>query len=133
MSPEEQSLIRAIENMFAYLGTGASSDAAAVFCRDFRAFENGIQMSGAEFLNLMRKLYIEGRRYRWSVNDPHVELQGSLAVVVHVNKGEIVEGPGSVPVPASWLETIVLRHEQLGWRIAFIHATRTKEMTPAAA
>lgn len=119
--------------MFAYLGSGALSEPAAVFCDDFRAFENGIQMSGDEFLTLMRKLYTQGRRYRWSVTSPRVELQGSLAVVVHVNHGEIIEKPGSIPVPASWLETIVLRREALGWRIAFIHATRTKETMSSAA
>jgi hypothetical protein len=89
-------------------------------------------MAGRELLDLMSKVYAEGKRYRWSVNSPQVEMQGSLGAVVYVNHGSVVERAGSDPIPLSWLETVLLRREETGWRIAFLHSTRTKTESAGA-
>jgi hypothetical protein len=82
-------------------------------------------MTGRELLEFMSKVYAEGKRYRWSVNSPQIEMEGSLGAVVYVNQGSVVEATGSDPIPLSWLETVLLRREATGWRIAFLHSTRT--------
>jgi hypothetical protein len=97
-----------------------------LLCQDFHAFENGVHMSGRELLGLMSEYYVAGKRYKWSVNSPQVEVVGGLGAVVYVNHGSVAEAPGAEPTPLSWLETVLLRREESGWRIAFLHSTRTK-------
>ena len=73
----------------------------------------------------MSTLHAQGRRSRWSVNSPQIESQGDLGVVVYVNQGSITEAAGSDPMPTSWLETVLLRRQAPGWRLAFLHSTRS--------
>jgi ketosteroid isomerase-like protein len=89
-------------------------------------------MTGRELLDAMSRHYAKGRRYRWSVNAPQIEVEGDLGAVVYVNHGSIVEAPGQDPVPQSWLETVLLRHQDSGWRVAFLHSTRTTATQSAA-
>jgi len=126
VNTEAQQMIAAIERMYAAVGENDQEVLNEVLCQDFHAFENGVHMAGRELLDLMSKVYAEGKRYRWSVNSPQVEMQGSLGAVVYVNHGSVVEQAGSDPIPLSWLETVLLRREQTGWRIAFVHSTRIK-------
>jgi len=83
-------------------------------------------MTGRELLDLMSKYYAEGRRYRWSVTEAQVEVEGNLGAIAYVNQGSIADAPGANPIPMSWLETVLLRRDQSGWRVAFLHSTRTK-------
>jgi hypothetical protein len=124
LSTEAQELVATIERAFAALGEDDQSQLEDIFCEDFHAFENGIRMTGAELFGLMSRFHAEGRRYRWSVNSPQFEVQGSLGVVAYVNRGSIAEGPGSAPTPMLWLETVLLRRGESGWRLAFLHSTR---------
>jgi hypothetical protein len=84
------------------------------------------QMTGRELLDFMSKYYAEGKRYRWSVTESQVEVQGNLGVIVYVNKGSIAEAPGAVPTPMSCLETALMRRDQSGWCMVFLHSTRTR-------
>jgi len=126
LSIDEQDIIQTIERVFAAVGGDDRASLDEVLCQDFHAFENGVQMTGRELLDLMTKYHAEGRRYRWSVTEPQVEVQGNLGVIVYVNQGSITDVPGANPTPQSWLETVLLRRDQSGWRVAFLHSTRTK-------
>jgi hypothetical protein len=86
-------------------------------------------MTGRELLDLMSKYHAEGKRYRWSITESQVEVQGDLGVIVYLNQGSIADAPGSVPTPMSWLETALMRRDQSGWRMAFLHSTRTKAVS----
>ena len=79
---------------------------------------------GRELLELMGRYYAEGKRYRWSVTSPQVEMHGDLGAVVYVNTGSIIEAPGAEPIAMSWLETVLLRRDGARWRVAFLHSTR---------
>jgi len=127
VSADVQDVVAAIERAFAAIGNNDKALLREVFCEDFHAFENGIAMTGPELFELMSRYHAQGRRYQWSVNSPQVELQDSLAVVVYVNRGFITETPGSRPTPMSWLETVLLRRQKSGWRLAFLHSTRTPQ------
>jgi len=118
--------------MMAAVGNDDRVSLDEILCQDFHAFENGVHMTGRELLELMSRYYAEGKRYRWSVNSPQIEVDGSLGVIVYVNHGSIVEGPGADPTPMSWLETVLLRRQESGWRVAFLHSTRTKAAQSAA-
>jgi Domain of unknown function (DUF4440) len=129
MNTETRDLVCTIERMMISVGRDDRESLREILCDDFHAFENGVAMSGRELLELMSRNYAKGKRYRWSVTSPQVEIQGNLGVVVYKNIGSIVESPGSEPVPQGWLETVLLRRTPTGWRIAFLHSTRAKAET----
>jgi len=126
LNSEAHALVEAIEQVQAALAANDRARLDELLCSDFHSFENGVRMSGGELLELMSGYYARGKRYRWSVNSPQVEVQGNLGSVVYVNHGSIVEAPGVSPAPQSWLESVVLRREGSAWRLAFLHSTRTK-------
>jgi hypothetical protein len=124
-------MIATIERAFAAIADDDPVRLADIFGEDFHAFENGVPMTGQELLDRMSRYYKEGRRYRWSVTSPQIELNGNLGVVIYVNRGSITEAPGADPIPMSWLERVVLRRQGSGWRLAFLHSTRTKAQSGA--
>ena len=131
MNAEAREMIATIERVFAALANDDHARLIDVLSEDFHAFENGASFTGLELLDLMRRYYREGRRYRWSVTSPQIELDGNLGVVVYVNRGSIAEAPDAEPIPMTWLETVVLRRQEFGWRLAFLHSTRTKAQSGA--
>lgn len=132
MKADAQDMIATIERIFNAIGDNDHERLNELLCEDFHAFENGIQVTGRQLLDLMSRYHAEGRRYRWSVNSPQVEWQGNLGVLVYVNNGSITESAASEPIPMSWLETAVLRREASGWRLAFLHSTRSAAAQRAA-
>jgi len=83
-------LVATIEGIFAAIGDDDRARLEQAFCDDFHAFENGVRVSRRELLDLMRDYHAQGRRYRWSVVSPQVEVQGDLGIVVYVNRPEKV-------------------------------------------
>jgi hypothetical protein len=126
LSSEAEELVATIECVQTALAASDRARLDELLCHDFHAFENGVHMTGRELLEVMSRYHTAGKRYRWSVASPQIEVEGNLGVVVYVNHGSIVEGPGADPVPQSWLETALLRRQGSGWRLAFLHSTRAK-------
>ena len=124
MSAEAQDVVAATERAFVAIGNDDKMLHKESFCEDFHAFENGISMTGAELFELMSRFRAQGRRYQWSVDSPQIEVQGTLGVVMYLNRGSVTETPGSDPTPMSWLETVLLRRQESKWRLAFLHSTR---------
>src|SRR4029079_9290097 len=102
LNTEAREMVATIERAFAALGDDDPVGREEVFCEDFHAFENGIRMTGRELVQLMSRYRAAGRRYRWSVDSPQIEVQGDLGVVVYENRGFIAEA-GAEAVPMSWL------------------------------
>jgi hypothetical protein len=125
MHADARAMIATIEQIFAALGDNDRVRLNQLLCEDFHAFENGVQVTGHELLDLMSRFHAEGRRYQWTVNSPQAESQGNLGVLVYVNKGSITEPQASSPTPMSWLETALLRRHASGWRLAFLHSSRS--------
>ena len=111
------------------MGRNDQPGLAELLCDDFHAFENGVPMARSELLALIDATHAAGKRYRWSVKEPQVEAQGDFGAVVYRNEGFISETPDAEPAPASWLETVLLRRVRTGWRVAFLHSTRTPSST----
>jgi hypothetical protein len=130
LNADAQQLIATIERAFAAMGGDDQDRLEEILCEDFHAFENGVAMTGRELRRSMSEHHANGRRYRWSVNAPQIEVQGDLGIVVYVNRGSIAEPPGSEPVPMSWLETVLLRRRASGWGLAFLHSTRMPPSVP---
>jgi ketosteroid isomerase-like protein len=123
-NPDATDVVAVIERVFAALGEDDRARLSELLCGDFHAFENGVRMSGRDLLAAMARYHSQGRRYRWSVTSPQIEVGGDLAVVVYVNQGSVTDGPGEDAVSMSWLETVVLRRQASQWRLAFVHSTR---------
>ena len=90
-------MVATIERMYAAVGRDDREGLNGVLTSDFHAFENGVAMSGSDLLKLMSQLYAGGKRYRWSVTSPQVEVQGNQGAVVYLNIGSVVEAPGAEP------------------------------------
>ena len=127
LNAEAKEMVTTIERVFAALGDDDQVRLNEELCEDFHAFENGARVSGCELLALMSRYHAEGRRYRWSVDSPQIEVQGDLGVVIYVNHGSIAEAPGASPISMSWLETVLLRRQGSRWRLAFLHSTRMQQ------
>ena len=132
MNADAQDMIATIERIFTALGDNDHVCLNELLCEDFHAFEDGVQVTGRQPLDLMNRYHAEGRRYRWSVNSPQIESQGDLGVLVYVNNGSITESVASDPIPMTWLETALLRRKATGWRLAFLHSTRSAATQRAA-
>jgi hypothetical protein len=132
VNADAQDMIATIERIFTALGDNDHDRLNELLCEGFHAFENGVQVTGRQLLDLMSRYHAEGRRYRWSVNSPQVESQGNVGVLVYVNNGSIAESVASDPIPMSWLETALLRRKASGWRLAFLHSTRSAATQRAA-
>jgi ketosteroid isomerase-like protein len=126
LKTDAEDIIDAIERLQAAVGDDDRARIDDLICLDFHAFENGVHMTGRELLDAMSGHYARGRRYKWSVNSPQIEVQGDLGAAVYVNNGSIAEAPGVASAPQSWLETALLRRQGSRWRVAFLHSTRTK-------
>jgi hypothetical protein len=129
LSTDAEDIIGTIEQLQAAVSEDDRARIDQLLCPDFHAFENGVHMTGPELLDTMSRYYAMGRRYRWSVNSPQVEIEGNLGAVVYVNHGSIVEASGADAAPQSWLETVLLRRQDLSWRVAFLHSTRSSLAT----
>jgi len=77
MNVLEQEVSQSIERMFAAVAVDDRPAVERMLCSDFHAFENGVRMTGRALLDVMSRLYSEGRRYQWSVTEAHVEGQGA--------------------------------------------------------
>jgi len=126
MNADAQAMVAAIEAMYAAASIDDRAGVHATLTPDFHVFENGVHMPGDELWDLLSGDYAEGKRMRWSVTKPLAELSGDFGAVVYVNVGSITETAGAEPTPLTWLETVLLRRDATGWRVAFLHSTRTK-------
>lgn len=127
MNQDAEEAVLAIEQMYAALAVDDRVGVSGFLTPAFYAFENGVRMSGVELLDLLGNEYAKGVRLQWSVTAPEVHVCGDFCAVVYLNVGSVTEVPGADPIPLSWLETVLLRREATGWRVAFLHSTRTKE------
>ena len=94
-------MVATIERMMAAVAEDDRGCLNDVLTEDFYAFENGVPVSGRELLDLMSRNFSKGKRYRWSVTLPQIEVQGDFGAIVYVNVRSIVETPGAEPAPHS--------------------------------
>ena len=119
---DEVQITEAVRSMFAALSAEDIPKLRAVIAPDFYAFEAGGRITGDALIDLMKKAHAAGKVYVWTVNEPEVHIDGSMAWVTYVNRGSIKDASETKNV--SWLESAVFRKENGSWRIQFFHSTR---------
>jgi ketosteroid isomerase-like protein len=112
----------AVRSMFAALAAEDIAKLRAVIAPDFYAFEAGGRITGDALVGLIKKAHAAGKVYVWTVNEPEVHIDGSMAWVTYINRGSIRDAAETKNV--SWLESAVLRKQNDSWRIQFFHSTR---------
>ena len=96
---------------------------------DFRAFENGKELTKDSFFQILLDVHKSGRRIRWSVTEPRVEADCNLATLSYVNVGSIALNGGE-PAPVRWFETAAYRRTSDGWRLFLVTSERTADTPP---
>ena len=119
---DEVQITEAIRSMFAALAAEDIPRFRAVLSPDFYAFEAGGRISADALIDLIKKAHAAGKVYVWTVNEPEVHIDGSMAWVTYINRGSIKDASETKRV--GWLESAVLRKEKDHWRIQFFHSTR---------
>lgn len=93
----------------------------AVTTKDFYAYDVGRRFDGDALMNLIKERHAQGVVFEWTVNDPKVEVDCSVALVTYVNTGSVTQA--GAKRPRTWLESATLRHDGERWRIRFFHST----------
>jgi hypothetical protein len=119
---DEVQVTEALRSMFAALSVEDILKLRTVVAPDFYAFEAGGRITGDALIDLIKKAHAAGKVYVWTVNEPEVHIDGSMAWVTYINRGSIKDASETKNV--SWLESAVLRKEKDNWRIQFFHSTR---------
>src|SRR4030095_11735498 len=120
---DEVQVTEAVRSMFAALSAEDIPKLRASIAPDFYAFEAGGRITGDALIDLMKKAHAAGKVYVWTVNEPEVHIDGSMAWVTYINRGSIKDASETKNV--SWLESAVLRKgKDSSWRIQFFHSTR---------
>lgn len=120
---DQVQVTEAVRSMFAALSAEDIPKLRSLITPDFYAFEAGGRITGDALIDLMKKAHAAGKVYVWTVNEPEVHIDGSMAWVTYINRGSIKDASETKNV--SWLESAILRKEEGNWRIQFFHSTRT--------
>lgn len=119
---DEAQVVEAIRSMFTALGMEDVPKLRAIVAPNFYAFEAGGRITADALIDLIKKAHAAGKVYVWTVNEPEVHIDGSMAWVTYINRGSIKDASETKNV--SWLESAILRKEAGHWRIHFFHSTR---------
>src|SRR6202008_2203423 len=93
----------AARSMFAALSAEEILKLRSVIGPNFYAFEAGGRITGDALIDLMKKAHAAGKVYVWTVNEPEVHIDGSMAWITYVNRGSIKDKSGTKDV--TWLES----------------------------
>ncbi|HUS32813.1 MAG TPA: nuclear transport factor 2 family protein [Kofleriaceae bacterium] len=117
-----EQITKAVLDMYAALRTDDLAGFRAVTEPSFYAFEGGERMDGDALVDAIKNAHAQGKRFEWTVTQPVVVVDCTIAHVTYVNVGAI--GDASSMQPRSWVESALLRYRGDRWRIQFFHSTR---------
>jgi hypothetical protein len=121
---DEEAVAQALRLMYVALTKEDTAQLRAVTTPDFYAFDGGEQFSGDELMALIKRSHAAGKVFVWTVPEPKVRIEGTVAWITYLNRGSVQDAAGKKDV--SWLESAVLLKEAGIWRIQFFHSTRVR-------
>ena len=119
---DEEAVAQTLRLMYAALTKEDTAQLRAVTTADFYAFDGGEKMTGDELMALIKSLHAAGKTFVWTVTEPRVRIENTVAWITYLNRGSVQDAAGKKDV--SWLESAVLLKEAGTWRIQFFHSTR---------
>lgn len=121
-STAHQPVVDVITKLFAALRDGNSAQLHSIVTPDFYVFDNGVRMDAATLMSAIDNVRAGGKQFAWTVTEPDVHVEHSVAWIAYVNAGSITSG--WVVQDQKWLESGVLEKQSGEWKIAFMHSTR---------
>jgi ketosteroid isomerase-like protein len=118
----EEAVAQTLRLMYVALANEDTAQLRAVITPDFYAFDGGERFNGDELMTLIKSLHAAGKTIVWTVPEPTVRIEGTVAWITYTNRGSSQDAAGKKDV--SWLESAVLLKEAGTWRIQFFHSTR---------
>jgi len=100
-------------DFFIALGTGDTTLMKSLLTEGFEMFEHDLIWNTDSLLSLMPNTL--GRK--WSIVDPVVQTEGSLAHLYYFNQG-------ITPSDRSWYESMLMEKSDDGLKIKFMHSTK---------
>jgi hypothetical protein len=98
----------------------------------FYAYNGGERWEGDSLMRALIEWHRQGMKLAWSINDPEVHVDCDMAWITYLNRGQMQKPGDAAPTPTNWLESVALQRQGNGWKLAFLHSTRT-EAAPATA
>ena len=89
---------------------------------DFHLFEEGKDITRSQVVGMMQAMHDKHVQYHWNVEEPHVQVDCSLASVTYINRGSITKNGQSEP--ATWLESAILRDTAGVWQVQFLQSEK---------
>jgi hypothetical protein len=119
---DEEAVVQTMRQMYVALTRDDLAGLRAVTTPDFYTFDGGLDLTGDEFLALIKGLHAGGKVFVWTVTEPKVRFEGKAAWITYLNRGSVQDAAGKRDV--SWLESAVLLKQKGAWRVQFFHSTR---------
>jgi hypothetical protein len=120
----EGPVVQAVVGMYAAVKASDRAHWAAAVTPDFYAFDGGAKFTGEGLFAMVKGAQAQGKVYEWTVNEPRVRIDCTLAAVTYVNLGGVTDATGRAPL--TWLETALLTWDKGVWRVAFLESFRAK-------
>jgi len=127
--PDPAAVVKTMTDMYAALSRDDSAGLAAAFTPDAVEFDGGQRYAGTALWDLIKTLHGKGFKFVWTVQNTDVHFVCDTAWLDYVNRGSVFDGKSTLPV--TWLESAILVHGKIGWRIRFFHSTRVPPAEPA--
>ncbi len=118
----------AVQAMFNAAAADDMKTARTYLAQDFYIYDNGMRFDADAILGVIEKGEQAGAAYTWNVTEPQVHFACDTAWITYVNKGTLAKA--GQQMPATWLESAILRHDAGGWIIQFMHSTRVPTAKP---
>ncbi len=118
----EAAIVQTMRDMYESLKADDIDGFHAVTASDFFTFDGGKRFDGDALMALIKAAHDRGAVYDWSVAEPKVEVDCSMALLTYVNIGSLTEKGETRPL--TWLESTTMVHDGRRWRIRFFHSTR---------
>jgi hypothetical protein len=129
MSTDAAAVIATIQGMYAAAASWDMATARTFLAPGFYFFDLGVEYDADSILAVIERNLRAGSIYTWTVTEPRVRFAADLAWITYVNVGGVTKDSAFSAV--KWLESGVLYRAPVGWKIAFMHSTRTPA-TPKA-
>jgi hypothetical protein len=123
----EAPVVQAVVAMYAGLKASDPARWAAAVTPDFYAFDGGAKFTGQGLFTMVKDAEAGGKSYEWTVNEPRVRIDCTLAAVTYVKLGGVTDSNGRTPL--MWLETALLTWDKGVWKVSFLESFRAKPAT----
>jgi hypothetical protein len=79
LTNEQSQIVDTVNTMFTAVRTDDAAKLNSVIAPDFYMFDGGHRFKGEAIMALVKAQQVAGKRYEWSVTEPHIHISGNTA------------------------------------------------------